>query len=261
MSVDVHEPNSTGSPHESDSIIWTTVLLGIETSLFLIVSYARPVTTQDGTEPTRARGQALSRERILAAAGELVRDGQSQSLSMRALGARLHVTPMAIYRHFAGRDELLVALLDEEFAQVRWPELPPPGAERAVQVLLLLHRELAERPWVIDALTRGDLMAPSAARATDDILGSLLAAGCTPQDAAHRYSAAWRLILGATQLDARTAAAVRGLARPTVQEEVRRAAPTAGFKALATCGAELAQQRAGFDIRAALVLLVGAPSE
>lgn len=166
------------------------------------------------------------------------------------------VTPMAIYRHFAGRDELMVALLDAEFAEVEWPELPEPGADRAVAVLMMLHRELADRPWVVDALTRGDLMAPSAARATDDILGSLLAAGCSPEQAAHRYAAAWRLLLGATQLDARTARATRDLKRVTVQEAVRRDAPASGLNALAECGSALAAQRASFDIRAAFTLLV-----
>lgn len=163
---------------------------------------------------------------------------------------------MAIYRHYAGRDELLVALLDAEFAQVEWPRLPEPGAERAVEVLLMLHRELAGRPWVLDALTRGDLMAPSAASATDDVLGALLAAGCSPEQAAHRYSAAWRLILGAAQLDARTAQSTGDLDRPTVQETVRRDAAGNGLDALATCGAALAYQRAAFDIRAALALIV-----
>lgn len=178
-------------------------------------------------------------------------------MTMRVLGDRLGVSPMALYRHFAGRDELLVALLDLEFAEVVWPELPQPGAGRAVEVLLMLHHELAMRPWVVDSLTRGDLMAPSAARATDDILASLLAAGCSPEQAAHRYAAAWRLILGAAQLDARTADSVRDLDRPTVQERVRREAPGAGLEALTACGAELAAQRASFDIRTALVLLVG----
>lgn len=218
------------------------------------LSYARPV-AQDEKDAV-ARGPALSRGRILQVAGELVRGDGAPALSMRTLGARLGVTPMAIYRHYAGRDELLVALLDEEFARVAWPELPEPGAERAVEVLLLLHRELAERPWVLDALTRGDLMAPSAASATDDVLGSLLAAGCSPEQAAHRYSAAWRLILGAAQLDARTAQSKRDLGRPTVQESVRRDAAGNGLEALAICGAALAHQRATFDIRAALVLLV-----
>lgn len=205
------------------------------------------------------RGATLSRGRILEVAGDLVRGDERSNLSMRRLGDRLGVTPMAIYRHFGSRDELLVALLDEEFGRVTWPDLPPPGAGRAVAVLMLLHRELAQRPWVIDALTRGDLMAPSAARATDDILASLRAAGCSPEQAAHRYSAAWRLILGATQLDARTAWTVRELDRPTVQEAVRRDAAGAGLGALAECGAALAAQRAHFDLRAALVLLVGAP--
>lgn len=217
-----------------------------------------PVVGQSSEGATR--GPTLSRERILEAAGELVREDATATLSMRRLAARLGVTPMALYRHFDSRDELLVALLDAEFAEVAWPELPPPGAARAVEVLMMLHRELAERPWVIDALTRGDLMAPSAARATDDILGSLRAAGCPPDEAAHRYSAAWRLLLGATQLDARTARTVRALDRPTVQETVRRDAASTGLAALAECGEALAAQRAHFDLRAALVLLVGTPA-
>lgn len=212
----------------------------------------------DERTPGGTRGSVLTRERILQVAADLVRGDGAPALSMRVLGARLGVTPMALYRHFGGRDELLVALLDQEFAEVTWPDLPEPGAERAVEVLLMLHRELATRPWVLDALTRGDLMAPSAARATDDVLRSLRAAGWTPEEAAHRYSAAWRLILGAAQLDARTAQTVRELRRPTVQETVRRDAADSGFAALAECGAALAAQRAAFDIRAALVLLAGA---
>ncbi|GGB37184.1 putative transcriptional regulator, TetR family protein [Flexivirga endophytica] len=203
-----------------------------------------------------ARATALTRERILAVAAELVRDAEGSVLSMRTLGAQLGVTPMALYRHFASRDDLLVALLDGEFAEVDWPALPDPGVDRAVEVLLLLHRELAARPWVVDALTRGDLMAPSAARATDDVLASLLAAGRSPEQAAHRYSAAWRLILGATQLDARTRQAKRDLKRPTVQEAVRRDAAAKGLDALAVCGEALAAQRADFDMRTALVLIV-----
>lgn len=237
-----------------DSITWTGVLLPGGNSV--LKTCPTLGTVAGGSRSASGRGSALTRERILAVAGELVRDDGAPSLSMRTLGARLGVTPMAIYRHFGSRDELLVALLDEEFAEVTWPDLPPPGAERAVEVLLMLRRELGSRPWVLDALTRGDLMAPSAARATDDILGSLLAAGCTPEQAAHRYAAAWRLLLGATQLDARTARTTQTLQRPTVQETVRRGAGDSGFEALAACGAALAAQRAGFDLRAALVLLV-----
>lgn len=211
---------------------------------------------RDGRAGAARSGSALTRERILEVAGELVRGDGAPVLSMRTLGSRLGVTPMAIYRHYAGRDELLVALLDAEFAEVDWPALPEPGAERAVEVLLMLHRELTDRPWVLDALTRGDLMAPSAARATDDVLESLLVAGCSSEQAAQRYSAAWRLILGAALLDARTARAKRGLDRPTVQETVRRDAAANGFAALAACGSALAAQRERFDIRASLVLIV-----
>ncbi|NNG40798.1 TetR/AcrR family transcriptional regulator [Flexivirga sp. ID2601S] len=203
----------------------------------------------------------LTREAILDVAGRLVTVGGADALSMRKLAGELGVSPMALYRHVQDRDELLVALLDREFEAVVWPPLPDPGAERAVQVMLMLHRELASRPWVLDALTRGDLMAPSAARATDDVLGSLRAAGCSPQTAAIRYAAAWRLTLGALLVDARTASAVAGLTRPTVQEQVRRDADPETFPALVECGDALRQQRQDFDVEHALRLILAAPPE
>jgi AcrR family transcriptional regulator len=76
-----------------------------------------------GTDPSRRasdRGRygRLSRERVLAAALELVdREGLS-ALSMRRLGAELGVEAMALYRYAASKDALLDGLVEALYLEL-----------------------------------------------------------------------------------------------------------------------------------------------
>ncbi|MCX4885370.1 TetR/AcrR family transcriptional regulator [Streptomyces sp. NBC_00847] len=66
----------------------------------------------------RGRYGRLSRERVLAAALELVdREGLS-ALSMRRLGADLGVEAMALYRYAAGKDALLDGLVEALYLEL-----------------------------------------------------------------------------------------------------------------------------------------------
>ncbi len=66
----------------------------------------------------RGEGQRLRGE-IIAAASSLLADlGDANQLSIRAVAAAVGVTPPSIYRHFADKRALLVAVLEE-----RWAEL------------------------------------------------------------------------------------------------------------------------------------------
>ncbi|ADD42270.1 TetR/AcrR family transcriptional regulator [Stackebrandtia nassauensis] len=58
-----------------------------------------------------------TRDRILAAAKEMVVTDGSQAVSMRKIGAIVGVTPMAVYRHFPNREALLDAVADECFTE------------------------------------------------------------------------------------------------------------------------------------------------
>jgi AcrR family transcriptional regulator len=58
----------------------------------------------------------LGRERILEQAGDLFLAHGASGVTMRGLAARMGVTPMALYRHFESRDDLLHALLEEGHA-------------------------------------------------------------------------------------------------------------------------------------------------
>lgn len=70
---------------------------------------------------TRARkgeGHLLRRELVNAASDLLGDLGDPNLLSIRAVAATAGVTPPSLYRHFAGKQALLVAVLEE-----RWAEL------------------------------------------------------------------------------------------------------------------------------------------
>lgn len=68
----------------------------------------------------------LSRESILDAGLQLLDEGGPPALSMRTLARRLGVTATAIYYHYAGREELLEAVVDEVCRRIVAP-VPPDG--------------------------------------------------------------------------------------------------------------------------------------
>ena len=64
---------------------------------------------RSGQQADEPREQ-LSKERIIAAALEIVDDGGLEALTMRALGQRLHVEAMALYHYFPSKAALLEAV-------------------------------------------------------------------------------------------------------------------------------------------------------
>src|SRR4051794_1616415 len=64
----------------------------------------------DARRTRRARG-SLSPDVILEAAERVAEQG-FETLSMRAVAARLGAVPMALYNHFATKEQLVAALLD-----------------------------------------------------------------------------------------------------------------------------------------------------
>ena len=99
------------------------------------------------------QGQPLHRgpltvQSILKEATALADEGGLAALSMRALGRRLGVEGMAVYHHFANKDALLDALVDQVFHEMALPEGPDWRAglrARSVSERLVLRRH----PWAI----------------------------------------------------------------------------------------------------------------
>jgi AcrR family transcriptional regulator len=67
------------------------------------------------------------RETILESARKLFAAEGYESVSMRRIGQKAGCSPMAVYRHFAGKQELMLAICEESFAHiVRNLERPHP---------------------------------------------------------------------------------------------------------------------------------------
>jgi AcrR family transcriptional regulator len=77
----------------------------------------------------RGRPAKLSPDQIVAEAVELIMDASGKPFSIHRLAGVLEVTPMAIYRHFRNKDELMQAVaqqlmdgLQPQIPEADWPE-------------------------------------------------------------------------------------------------------------------------------------------
>jgi AcrR family transcriptional regulator len=130
----------------------------------------------------------LSRERLLDAAIRLADQGGLESLSMRKLGRELGVEAMAIYHHFADKDEVLDGIVDLVFAEI---ELPVAGADWKAEMrrrAVSLRDALARHRWAIGMMESRRNPGPASLRHHDAVIGCLLAAGFDMAMTAHVYS-------------------------------------------------------------------------
>ncbi|MYX60081.1 TetR family transcriptional regulator [Streptomyces sp. SID8382] len=67
---------------------------------------------------TRAESAAVTRRALLDAAAELLDLGGPEAVTLREVGARAGVTRGAPYRHFAGKDSLLTAVVTEGWERI-----------------------------------------------------------------------------------------------------------------------------------------------
>ena len=107
----------------------------------------------------------LSRERIVEASfGLLEREGW-EALSMRRLAQELDVWPMAVYRYFRDKDELVDALVDHVVQTVDLPGEPEGSWQDQVGALLDAARvTLARLPPELRTRLASALLAPGAPR-------------------------------------------------------------------------------------------------
>ncbi len=77
--------------------------------------------------PRRRVEQVLSLDRIVAAAVVIADAEGLDGLSMRRVATDLGASPMALYRHVADKDDLLLGMLDRALREARLPEVAPAG--------------------------------------------------------------------------------------------------------------------------------------
>lgn len=88
----------------------------------------------------RRRAQGLGREVILEACLKLAAGTEPDALSFRKIGKELGADPTALYRHFADKDELLLALADRVIARGMEGYRPSPSWDDSLRDLMLRTR-------------------------------------------------------------------------------------------------------------------------
>src|SRR6201993_2272673 len=109
-----------------------------------------PVTHAKATAVRRARGRrshAPLQEQIRDTARDLFAREGYESVSMRRIGAEVGCSPMAIYRHYANKEELLLSICEETFSRMlrlidqtrERPGTPLEKLRRSVRTIVDFH--------------------------------------------------------------------------------------------------------------------------
>ncbi|MGC4749066.1 TetR/AcrR family transcriptional regulator C-terminal domain-containing protein [Micromonospora sp. DT201] len=148
----------------------------------VVASAPQPARVPAPERARRPRGAArpggegeLSRERIVAVAIAVADADGMAELSMRRVATDLGVATMSLYRYVAGKEELLLHMIDAVLGE---EEVPPPSTEgwRAdlAGIARLEWRLFRHHPWLAPAMsiTRPQLT-PNAVAITDGVLHAL----------------------------------------------------------------------------------------
>jgi AcrR family transcriptional regulator len=136
--------------------------------------------------PRKPRG-SLTRELILDAAEHVAASG-IDSLSMRAVAAELQAAPMALYRHFETKEDLLTALLDRVLGRFE-PDPPNDDWSEDLRRFARAHRQLLDRhPWALAALFTHPNPGPNAVRIGEVAFEILARAGFSEDQAVAAFS-------------------------------------------------------------------------
>jgi AcrR family transcriptional regulator len=123
-------------------------------------------TRPDPPRPGRVRRRpALTRERVFAAALELIDADGVEALSMRRLGKALDRDPMRLYRYAGSKDALLDGVVELVFSELRVPAVTGGDWEGALRRTAHSYRAIAvAHPHVVPLLVTRPLATPLALR-------------------------------------------------------------------------------------------------
>ncbi len=141
--------------------------------------------------PARSRGSrrgTLSRDRVLHAALVLADEGGIESLTMHAIGRRLGVQAMSLYRHVEHKADLLDGLVELVVSEV---EIPISSADWKVamrQRAISARRIFTRHRWAIGLVESRQRPGAVTLRHHEWVLGVLLESGFSPVMAAQAYN-------------------------------------------------------------------------
>jgi AcrR family transcriptional regulator len=148
----------------------------------------------DSNQPLRSRAGRARRPRgsltpeVILDTAEQVAGTRFDALTMRAVAAGLGAVPMALYNHFATKEDLVDALLDRVLSRFE-PEPPSGDWSEDLRRFARAHRRLLmHHPWSIAPLVSRPNPGLSSVRIGEFALGILRRAGLSDADAVAAFS-------------------------------------------------------------------------
>ena len=122
------------------------------------------------------------KEQVVRAALQIADAQGLDAVTMRAVGARLGVTPMALYRHVVDKEALLDEVLDLAMGEVEVPDPELGWAERLVALSAGLRAMAARHPTVIPLTFSRPGTTPAVRALVGVVEGALADAGVPERD-------------------------------------------------------------------------------
>lgn len=141
----------------------------------------------------------LSKERILRTAVILADGGGVEAASMRKIAQELDVVPMALYKHVAGKDELLDGMIDVVVGEID-PPVPDVDWRTGVRERILsARRALLRHPWASRVMESRTDPTPTVLGYMDSMIGMFRAGGFSMDLTHHAVHAMGSRLMGFTQ--------------------------------------------------------------
>lgn len=144
--------------------------------------------------PRRRARNSLSRDVILDASLTLAQSGAD--ISIRSVASQLGCSPMALYRHFPDKQDLLLGLLDRVIGGIELGHDSQPWTERLVSLSKEHLRTLQRNPWAIPLLFQFPDPGPAVRKVGETILSTLKQGGVSGDAAVCTFSSILALNYG-----------------------------------------------------------------
>jgi AcrR family transcriptional regulator len=135
----------------------------------------------DGERPAPDRTAAgrgpLTREQVLRAAIRLADEAGLEGLSMRRLGQELRVEAMSLYKHVAGKDEILDEMADRIAGDFDVPAANADWKSELRRSAVSAHATLLRHPWASALIESRSSAGPCRLRYLEAVIGTLSGAG------------------------------------------------------------------------------------
>lgn len=134
---------------------------------------------------------------ILGCARDIADAEGLAAVSMRTIADRLDCTPRALYRHVAGKDEVLELVADAALGELPTVRSDLPWPDALVEFFLGMRRLLVDSPAIAEIVALQAVAGRNFRAHADALVGLLLDAGLEPELAVEAVVALAQFTLGA----------------------------------------------------------------